>query len=283
MRRPSQPARHRAASAVVAELRLLAAVAGLLLLGQVSVAHEIGDFGRVKPGFMNDEAIPAIDSAIRWLDRQPVSNFNWTDQEREMHDRVYRFLIARDVKDWAFDYEHILMVASVVSTRPTNDDLYYRWLTTTRYASSRVRYNRMADDIGADLLTLPSTFDAICAVEVVDGQRSAAAAELTDIEPEVIAQMRTRHAENGLYVGRFVGALRYRYASYSYALDHFLVETPHAEAVRVDEGLSEMAGWVDRAEAGEFCIDDWAGGDHSGAALPGRVLIGDPDEGMIRK
>ncbi len=57
----------------------------------------------------------------------------------------------------------------------------------------------------------------------------------------MIAQMRERRAENGLYVGRLSARSAYRYASYSYALDHFLVETPHAEAVRVDERLSEMA------------------------------------------
>jgi hypothetical protein len=268
----------------VADWRHVLLATGLLLLGQPgAIAHEIGDFGRVKPGFLNDELIPEADAALRRFNKQPVSEFNWTDQEREMHDRVYRFLIARHVQDWAFDYEHILMVASVVSTRPTNDDLYYKWLTHERYASSRVRYNTMADDIGADVLTLPTTFASICAVMTVDDQRALAASQLTDIEPDMLAQMRTRHAENGLYVGRFVGALRYRYASYSYALDHFLVETPHAEAVRVDEGLSQMAIWVDRAEAGEFCVDDWSGNGWGGEALPGRVLMGDPEEGGIRK
>ena len=268
----------------MADIRTIGLVAGLLLAGlDMASAHEIGDFGRVKPGFLNDEVIPEVDSALRRFNKQPVSDFNWTDQEREMHDRVYRFLIARHVKDWAFDYEQILIVASVVSTRPTHDDLYYKWLTRERYASSRVRYNTVADDIGADLLTLPSTFASICTVFTIDDQRAMAASQLTDIGPEMIAQMRERRAENSLYVGRFVGALRYRYASYSYALDHFLVETPHAEAVRVDERLSEMAVWVDYAEAGDFCLDD---GDRIGwgdEALPGRVLLGPPDEGEFRK
>lgn len=246
-------------------------------------AHEIGDFGRVKPGFLNDEVIPEVDGAFRRFNKQPVSNFNWTDQEREMHDRVYRFLIARHVKDWAFDYEQILEVASAVSTQPAHDDLYYRWLTRERYASSRVRYNTIADDVGADLLTLPTTFASICAVMIVDDQRAMAASQLTGIEREMIARMRERRAENSLYVDRFVGALRYRYASYSYALDHFLVETPHAEAVRVDERLSEMAIWVDYAEAGEFCLDDDGRLGRGDEALPGRVLLGPPDEGEFRK
>lgn len=245
-------------------------------------AHEIGDFGRVKPGVLNDEIIPQTDRFMRWLDGQPVSNFNITDEEREMHDRVYRFLIARHVKDWAFDYEQVIAVAGVISWRPGGEDLYYRWLSGERYASSRVRYNTIADDIGADLLTLPTTFTAICAVIEIDRQRAIAAAEIADIEPPMIAEVHTRKAENDLYVGRFVAALSYRYASYGYALDHFLVETPHGGAVEVDARLSELAIWVDRAEQQDFC-GDWDKWDDGNSAIPGRVLLDAPSEGEYRK
>lgn len=256
----------------------------LSLLGAAPVsAHELGDFGRVKPGVLNDAIIPETDRWMRRLGRQPVSNFNITDQEREMHDRVYRFLIARHAKDWAFDTEQIVAVAGVFSKRPGRDDLYYRWLSGQRYASSRVRYNTMADDVGADLLTLPTTFAAICAVIEIDRQRAVAAVEIGDIEPPMLAEMRTRKAENDLYVGRFVVALNYRYASYGYALDHFLVETPHGEAIAVDERLSRLAIWVDRAEAQDFCGDGWDGGGDSKGALPGRVLLDAPSEGEYRK
>ncbi len=247
------------------------------------MAHELGDFGRVKPGVINDEWIPGADAVGRWVFGQPVSSFNLTDQEREMHDRIYRFLIARHVADWAFDYEQVVLVASIFSSRKGHDDLYYKWLTTSRYASSRVRFNTISDDVGADLLTLPPTFEAICAVAEIDRQRAVAASELDDIEAEMVKQLRLRKAENDLYVARFVRAVRYRYDSYGYALDHFLVETPHAEAVRADERLSQMAGWVDHAEAGEFCLDDGPGWDGGDAAIPGRVLLDAPSEGEYRK
>lgn len=255
----------------------------LLLCAAPAGAHEIGDFGRVKPGVLNDEIIPETDRLMRRLGNQSVSNFNITDQEHEMHDRVYRFLIARHAKDWAFDYEQIIFVAGVFSSRPDKVDLYYRWLTAERYASSRVRYNTIADDIGADLLTLPTTFAAICAVVEIDRQRAVAAAEIGDIEAGMIKQMRLRKAENDLYVGRFVAALGYRYGSYGYALDHFLVETPHGEAIEVDERLSRMAPWVDRAEALDFCADGWSDWDDGDGAIPGRVLLDAPSEGEYRK
>lgn len=268
----------------MADVRFVRALGLALLLGTAPVsAHEIGDFGRVKPGVLNDEIIPQTDRLMRRLGNQPVSNFNITDQEREMHDRVYRFLIARHYVSWAFDYEQVVAVAGAFSKRPGKDDLYYRWLTNERYASSRVRYSTMADDVGADLLTLPTTFAAICAVIEIDRQRAVAAAELGSIEPPMLAQMQTRKAENDLHVGRFIAALGYRYASYSYALDQFLVETPHGEAIEVDERLSRLAIWVDRAEAQDFCSDgrnDW---DSGNGAIPGRVLLDAPSGGAYRK
>lgn len=268
----------------MARLRLLAGAAlALALLVTSAVGHELGDFGRVKPGVVNDDIIPNVDKFGRWITGQPVSDFNLTDQEREMHDRVYRFLISRHVKDWAFDYEQVVMVASLFSKRPGRDDLYYMWLTREPYASSRVRYNTISDDVGADVLTMPSTFASVCAVQLVDRQRAVAASQLDDIEQSMIVQMQTRKAENDLYIARFVRALRYRYDSYSYALDHFLVETPHAEAVNVDGRLSDYAIWLGRAEAGEFCVDDDGSWQDETEALPGRVLLDAPSEGPYRK
>jgi hypothetical protein len=200
-----------------------------------------------------------------------------------MHDRVYRFLISRHVKDWAFDYEQVVMVASLFSTRPGRDDLYYKWLSREPYASSRVRFNTISDDVGADVLTMPSTFASVCAVQMVDQQRATAASQLDDIEPSMIEQMHTRKAENDLHIARFVRALRYRYDSYSYALDHFLVETPHAEAINVDGRLSDYATWLGRAEAGDFCGGDDGTWHDQTEALPGRVLLDAPSEGEYRK
>lgn len=255
----------------------------LAMLVAPAAGHELGDFGRVKPGVLNDELIPWADKLDRRLRGQPVSDLNLTDEEREMRDRLYRFLIARHVKDWAFDYEQIVAVASFASRRAGREDLYYRWLTRERYASSRVRYNTISDDIGADVLTLPGAFASVCAVTIIDRQRAVAVAELDDIEAEMIAEVLARKAENALHVDRFVRALRYRYESYSYALDHFLVETPYPEAVNVDSRLSGYAVWLGRAEAGDFCIEDGAASWNEAEPLPGRVLRNGPGEGPYRK
>ena len=73
-----------------------------------------------------------------------------------------------------------------------------------------------------------------------------------------------------------VAAVGNRYDSYSYALDHLLVETPHREAIGVNGALSDLAVWVEAAQRGDFCSG--AGvrpGKGVGVALPSRVLLQD--------
>ena len=54
----------------------------LLLCVAPASAHELGDFGRVKPGVLNDKLIPETDRLMRRLGNQPVSDFNLTDEEK---------------------------------------------------------------------------------------------------------------------------------------------------------------------------------------------------------
>ena len=133
------------------------------------------------------------------------------------------------------------------------------------------------------MATLPTTFHAICAVIQVDRQRGVAIAEIAGLEPEMLARVNTRDRENATFIQRFVLALSFRYESYQYALDHFLVETPHHEALQVDTALTELVIWVERANAHDFCGDGWSAHGDGTAALPGRVLLDAPDEGPYRK
>ena len=51
----------------------------------------------------------------------------------------------------------------------------------------------------------------------------------------------------------FADALRYRYDSYDYALDHLLIETPYPVARTVDLDLKRLEVEVAIAERGDFC------------------------------
>ena len=236
------------------------------------VARPVGDFGRAQPGVLHDDLMPFAGDQLARVRKEPVSDLNQTDQEVEMHDRTWRFLVAAHSRDWLFDASVELQRTRIGRARDYqfSVDRYYTWLRTTQYQSSPTRYSTVGRHILADLDTLPTTFQSICAVLEVDRQRSVALAELGGIEQGVADNVAARRAENQWHIDWFVRALNYRYDSYAYALDHLLVETPHEQSMAVDENLRRMQPWVDRANRGDFCSGPVSTGNGGGFTIPSR-------------
>jgi len=235
-------------------VRLVILIICTLML--VGCARPTGDFGRAKPGILHDEILPTIGKLRALVFGENVSLLNQTDEEVEMHDRAWRFIIAPHSQDWFFN---VLVEWQRTRLTPPFDtsgsyDRYYAILRSERYRSSRVRYNRLADDIGADMATMPGVFRAICAVNEIDHRRAEAAASLRAPNDPAVADVYYRRQENLAYIDWFVGAARYRYNSYSYALESLLIETPHEGARQVDQRLSELAILVEQAERHDFCL-----------------------------
>ena len=103
------------------------------------------------------------------------------------------------------------------------------------------------------------------------------------LEDAVAINAAKRHDENLAVIGWFARSVSYRYESYSYALDHLLVETPHEEAIGVNTRLSELAVWVEAALRGDFYSDLSLRGGHGEAVIRSRTLKSVPDEGMYLK
>lgn len=246
-------------------------VAGVVLALAACGPRPVGDFGRARPSFTHDTAMPAVGGALARARREPVSSFNQTDQEREMHDRVWRFLVSPHTQDWFYDVAVELQRTRVT---PALDhkyapDRYYNWLRSADYRSSRTRYATVGRDIAADLDTIPATFLAICAVIEVDRQRAVAQQGL-QLGGEATADVAARRAENDMRIAWFVRALNYRYTSYNYALDHLLVETPHEQSMAVDEALRQLHLFVGRANRHDFCSGARGGLTAGHAVVPSR-------------
>ncbi|MEO6014126.1 MAG: hypothetical protein ABIQ30_11165 [Devosia sp.] len=213
------------------------------------------------------------------------SSFNMTDQEVEMRDRIWRYLVAPHAYDWFGDIAVEFQRTNILpmSDKPLKVEIYYGWLKSEHFASSRVRYARIADDAIADKLMMPAAFKSVCAVIEIDRQRDIALSEMTGLEPDVKAAAVARKPENQAAIGWFVRSVGHRYASYGYALDHLLVETPHEEAVDANAALSELAIYVDAAERGDFCSDPHADGRGTATGVRSRYLHTTPGEGPYRK
>lgn len=258
------------------------AAAALLVLAGCG-PRPVGDFGRAAPSFIHDVAMPAAGTTLASARGEPVSHFNQTDEERLMHDRIWRFLVAPHAKDWSFDFVTELQRTRItpVGSRAFGIERYYSWLRETHHQSSGVRYATLSRHILADIDTIPATFAAICAVIEVDRQRVAAVATLSSLGPEEAAEARARKAENDQSIAWFVAMLNYRFESYNYALDHLLVETPAPQSVTVDYELTRLSRYVGRANAHDFCSGTtWRHAQH-GAPIPSRFATQAADNEVI--
>lgn len=215
--------------------------------------------------------------------REPVSNFNQTDQEREMHDRTWRFLVAAQADDWMFDTQAEMQRTRIARPKDFTftTDRYYSWLKRTYYQSSRVRYATLNRHVLADLDTMPTTFASICAVIEVDRNRAVALASLTDLEPGAAEDVAARKHENDFHIEWFVRAVNYRYESYSYALDNLLVETPHEQSITVDTSLEQLSYWAARATRHDFCGDPTGQHARGSVTIPSRFQTMVPDLEVI--
>jgi len=252
------------------------ATIGLLVMAAGCVARPVGDFGRAAPSWTHDDLMPTVGKWRAKAGKEPVSTFNDTDQETEMHNRVWRFLVSGRTKDWFYDTAVELQRTRLTGATDHNFkvDRYYNWLQRTRYESSRVRYASVQADIEADIATVPDTFAAICAVIEVDRQRAIAGNSLYSGDANTQIEIAGRKGENDQFIDWFVRALRYRYDSYSFALDRLLVETPHEEGEAVDARLREMESYVLHAESRDFCAGKGGRNVYTGqTALPARVLM----------
>lgn len=261
-------------------LPLLGAIPLIALLTVSACARPVGDLGRAERSVLHDDVMPAIGNAI-----SKGSAFNLADQETEMRDRVWRYLVAPHSYDWFGDVAVEFQRTRIqpIGNKPLKTRLYYDWLHGERFASSRVRYTRIEEDAIADLGMLPSAFASVCAVIALDRQRGIASNQLTDLEDDVAVNAAKRHGENLMVIDWFARSVSYRYESYSYALDHLLVETPHEEARRANARLADLAIWVEAARRGDFCSDPSRRGGRGDVVIQSRVLKSAPDEGPYRK
>jgi hypothetical protein len=220
--------------------------AGIVAVGILAglTGATAGDFGRPDPTAFNFKFSFSFD--------RPRHVLAEADGEKELHDRLWRFLHAPQAAGW-FDGERFEQPRA--QPQPADIDAYYRWLGRAHFQSARVQYAAIGDAVAAELGTLPATFAAACAVTELDRQREIALRGLTAIEPGVAQAVADRRSRNTAEIGGFAVALRVRFDAYSYALDHVLVEAPDRAAIGVDERLTKLEVYVRDAEAGVFCSD----------------------------
>jgi len=202
---------------------------------------ETGDFGRPKPTFWNDTAGPLLGKGMATLREEPVSWNMLTDDEQELRNRAYQFLMpaARDASTFQTQVADLatkrVIPASMVSKDPT---AYLSALRSSADVSPRSRYQRLREDIENDRLLLGPFVAVACRVQEMDVVRLKALDKMQDPGAHQAAQARARVAENEALTAWVFEETVFRLGSYRYALENLVIESPDRDAIKVERVLT---------------------------------------------
>jgi hypothetical protein len=217
--------------------RLTLLVPALLLGGCV----ETGDFGRPRPSIWND-GLPFTGSLVAGVRGEAVSSNPFTNDERELRDRAFRYLMPAATPS-AFE----AALTNIVRTRflprdllPADATAYYRALLAPSFRSPTSRYRQTSDDIYADRALL-SPFHTLAgqvlSADLVRGKSMSHVVDLNSVErAEAVARM----VENVGLIAWVREALAIRICQYHYAVEHLTVAAPQADAVPVERSLKAL-------------------------------------------
>lgn len=206
------------------------AVSGAVLFALHGCAEK-GDFGRPKE--------TALSRIFTPLDGPTNSSFHYTDDEQELRDRAWRFLMPAKQR-WFFDrvvYDAARSGYLPPEYFPETVSWYYEALKGEAFRSPASRFAQLASDVSADRQLL-SVFAHIAArVMRADSARARAIPNVSDLSVEEWNDARIRMQENHALIGWVCYRASMRLQGFRYALEHGYVAMPQMEAVRAERVL----------------------------------------------
>ena len=202
-------------------------------------AADVGDLGRPRPSVWNSTLLPGAGSYSAWARGEQVSPFHLTDDETELRDRAWRFVMPAHERSWFLREVQELARTRIipVSWQSVDPDRYRVALLSVDFRSETSRYRRLAEDIVTDTVLIAPFRKMAQRVVAADRVRVRTAA----ISPAVTAPMPeyadARVAENEGLIAWVRERTRHRLQSYRHALDNLVVEMPSREAVMAERAL----------------------------------------------
>jgi hypothetical protein len=203
-------------------------------------APTLGDFERPAPSVLSDDLLPAAGKvAAGQYRKEPVSDFRYTDHERELRDRAWALLMPQLEKQffmgWLAELRRTRLL-TVEDSVPKRDD-YLRELLGVNFRSSGARFARLEMDIQNDRARYPLFVEAANTVATFDRVRERSLAEMPDATTEEVQNAYGRIEENRLVVYAVQTSMRERADIYRYAFQRLMIETPDATAVGAERAL----------------------------------------------
>jgi len=208
--------------------------AALSLLGGCGVK---GDFGRVRPSLAGDDIHAWLGPAALGAKPGHGSSFQLTEDERRLRDLAYPLIDPPyDRSKWD-SVLGALGYARPERAYPKPSD-YAARLLTMPYRSQNARYNRLIEDIRADVTRLDPFYATARYVLDIDGKREKSLAYVSNLTKDDRSNALRRIAENRAIVQWVDGSVRERAAAYRIALERMVVAAPSPLAVEAERALT---------------------------------------------
>ena len=202
---------------------------------------QTGDFGRPRPGVAAD-GLAVTGSISASLRGEPVSPFPFTEDEQEMRQRAWRFLMPAHERSW---FERAL--AELTRTRalpaavhPADPAAYGRALAGEPARSPVSRYRRLSEDLQADHALVAPFIRTAARVSAADQVRLQSFPHVRSAADWDLAAAAARVAENRCLAAWVAAEWHRRALSYRFALERLLIETPQAQAVPTERALARF-------------------------------------------
>ncbi|XHC12481.1 hypothetical protein ABWH98_06500 [Labrenzia sp. ac12] len=240
----------------------IAVAAALIAVSLAACTRPTGDFDRARPSVIHDRVMPAAGDEAARLRGDPVSKFNYTNDEKLMRNRGWTLIRPPWTKDWIggtmVELSRTRVLPEVEGRVPP--DLYLIYLRSDKFQSSDARYDKIAADASGDAELVMPFCEVALRVKAADDERLRVLQNKPVKSEETYEGAKARVWENRVMI-KWVGqALRYRIIAYKKALDGLEIETPTRDRVwKVNNAIRELEGQVRIAEAG--CDPDKRYGD----------------------
>jgi hypothetical protein len=238
---------------------------GALLLSACS-SYQTGDFGRRADNVVTNSILPSAGLMAAWWRGEPVSLYPFTDDEIELRDRAWRFLMPSHEKANLQMKLAELSYTRVLPPIPHSGRNHYHLLVMAEdYRSVSSRYQKINSDIEADRLLMVPFSQAAARVCTADRARVQSLNQVRDLNPTQREQAVARVAENRMLVDWVRRDMRGKAVAYRYAVEHVTIEAPMREAIHAEQALIAL-------ESAQQTLDYWDGcGENTLAPLQGHV------------
>lgn len=245
-------------------LRRLAILAFPLLL---PACAQTGDFGRPEPTLYTQTIAPLGGKVAALARGEPASFSMLTDDEQELRNRAYQFLMPSRPRA-AFDTQLADLMATRILPRDTigfDETAYFQALWLRGDRSVRARYQALREDMENDRLLLGPFVATACRVKETDRIRMQAMDRLTEVAEIIRLQARNRVDENAELVRWVYESVDQRLGAYRFALQNMVVETPDKDGIKVER---ELTAFDSDRQGLERCATKKVSVDFGGAGGP---------------